>query len=231
MLERATFVADAALVWDELVRRHRPPWYEVRPQRYELDAAFEMYRRAASTQLDALVLGSDKIRSDLPLLTNFGTTAVTSAWDRPEHGPAASSERGSILAERNWWPLLNYAWVLGGIHGQAFFHYGKPPGEPPAQSDLWDNGQRRPRVLGQELLLLQLGGYRLVDVDENLRRKLGYTFMPVERSSLRISHCVRHVSASFRAKQATLASIRRLLDEPVDPGELGRSTASTGSQR
>lgn len=244
MLEFGEFDVDVRLVWTNLKRDHLPPWYELGIRDAEIRSAYTLYMNAASTQLNLLVLGPTKIRNDVPLLTNFGTTAVTSTWPRNQQtGPRASASAGSVLAEKSWWPLKNFAWLLGGVHSRAIFHYGKTPpkkklGKPritevpqrPTRDDLWDpKGSRRPRVLGQELLSLKRSGYRLVEVDEGRRQQLGYTFMPIAPTDrMRISHLVNAVSAAIGRATPFLAEINGWLDDPADPADPGDADESKG---
>jgi hypothetical protein len=73
----------------------------------------------------------------------------------------AHIRRGSVLNDGWWWPFKNDAWVIGGIHGLKRFHLTMAS----APDDLiWDGKDKRPRVLGRELLGLAAFGYSLIGV-------------------------------------------------------------------
>ena len=150
-----------------------------------------------------LLLGGG-IRYEQKLLRNFGTATVTK--DRGNHAQTVSSIlrrvtnifmnpelrldadiAGSILADGRWSPLLNDAFILGGIHSGATFHLAEPKFDAYAAKhhlanpdQLWANffieedflwqadknssGQRVtwPRVFSREALILKAAGYRAV---------------------------------------------------------------------
>lgn len=147
-----------------------------------------------------LLLGGG-IRYEEKLLMNFGTATVTkdggndaqttSKILRGVSNNYASSDvkvnqniAGSILADGQWSPLLNDAFILGGIHSGATFHLAEPKFEEfvtkhnlasPEQmwakffideQFLWQEGVNKdnkrvtwPRVFSREVLLLKAAGY------------------------------------------------------------------------
>jgi hypothetical protein len=149
--------------------KHRPVWYEDQwGEEEEIDRAWKLYNKARNTQLSMLLLGDQTIRNPddnhgAGLLRNFGTTAAYPVQDfkgRTFPGKAASSRRGSILNEEDWWTLPNDAWVLGGVHSLTRFYLASPT--LPADDLLWDKNKKRPRVLGRELIGLIHFGYARV---------------------------------------------------------------------
>jgi hypothetical protein len=151
--------------WD----KHRPVWYEDKwGKAEEIDRAWKLYNNALNTKLSMLLLGDQTIRNPdddngAGLLRNFGTTAAYPVRDfqgRASPGQAASSRKGSILNEEDWWTLPNDAWVLGGVHSLTPFYLASPT--LPADGLLWDKFKKRPRVLGRELIGLITFGYARV---------------------------------------------------------------------
>jgi len=166
--------------------------------RYSMDA-FKLYHRASTSALGWLLLGSGKIRFDDGLLGNFGMTSGSGTDDKMlEKVQALQAQRtamrtapgmrdvpnvvgpGSILSDRNWSPLLNDSYILGGVHAGCEFHFAEdaasaefatmPVQLTPAQKwqafikkhpeTFWDHKNHLPRVLSRELIGLKTFGYR-----------------------------------------------------------------------
>jgi len=166
--------------------------------RYSMDA-FKLYHRASTSALGWLLLGSGKIRFDDGLLGNFGMTSGSGTDDKMlEKVQALQAQRtamrtapgmrdvpnvvgpGSILSDRNWSPLLNDSYILGGVHAGCEFHFAEdaasaefatmPVQLTPAQKwqafikkhpeTFWDDKNHLPRVLSRELIGLKTFGYR-----------------------------------------------------------------------
>ena len=166
--------------------------------RYSMDA-FKLYHRASTNALGMLLLGSGKIRFDNGLLGNFGMTSGSGTDDKMlEKVQGLQAQRtamrtapgmrdapkvvgpGSILSDRNWSPLLNDSYILGGVHAGFEFHFAEdaasaefatmPVQLTPAQKwqafikkhpeTFWDDKNHLPRVLSRELIGLKTFGYR-----------------------------------------------------------------------
>lgn len=169
--------------------------------RYVLNA-WRLYRCANRSALGMLILGTAKIRKDASLVGNFGFTSAGGLSDPEEQklvqkldeGRTAVTNaptvlgQGSVLNDQNWTPLLNDAFIMGGIHAQHEFHIAedsleqyvrfvdaravfekqKAPSKSAAElwqgyftqhpESLWMNGA--PRVLARELIGLKTFGYR-----------------------------------------------------------------------
>jgi hypothetical protein len=99
--------------------------------------AWRLYRATSTNALGLLLLGEEGMRKKVDLLINFGLTSAHG----PEDDEAAFLNSvglqrnllgipgaprfvgpGSILSDRKWNPLLNDAWLLGGVHGMQDFH-------------------------------------------------------------------------------------------------------------
>lgn len=112
------------------------PWFDPANADNILNA-WRLYEVTARNALGLLLLGEEGMRRKVNLLINFGLTSA--------HGPeddeaaflnAIGQQRarldvpdapqfvrpGSILSDRKWTPLLNDAWLLGGVHGRQDFH-------------------------------------------------------------------------------------------------------------
>lgn len=107
-------------------------------------AAWKLYQNVNANQLQMILLGDTKIRSDPALLFNFGLAANTSSPQEDKDKKMVSelmSRRGniasgtdskkpveimgpgSILSAKRWSPMLNDAFVLGAIHTFQDFHF------------------------------------------------------------------------------------------------------------
>ena len=189
MYDENAFTAELKLIWST-VTSFKPGWYKMGSQDVEIKDAWQMYKNARDCNLPELLLGDLKLRSQIEVLKNFGTTSGTeSTMERKtlvddkgatvypsivnadvmtRVGKAYKSgdgiahiRRGSVLNDGWWWPFKNDAWVIGGIHGLKRFHLtmAKAPDDL-----LWDTKDKRPRVLGRELLGLGAFGYKLIGV-------------------------------------------------------------------
>ncbi len=139
---------------------------------YGAQYAWLIYRNASQSQLNSLLLGSADLRkvSDrtTPILANFGTTSVVPKANthkkleelRQKGLPTADEQLGSILSEKNWWPMFNDAWLLGGVHKLARFYLARA--RAPEAHLVWNADKQRPRILGRELIGLKTFGYKRV---------------------------------------------------------------------
>ena len=189
MYTETTFRDEIQKIWTD-IQAFKPAWYKMGSRDIEINDAWEMYEHARTSNLSELLLGDVKLRSQLEVLNNFGTTSGTEttmerntlvgekkqkispanvqATLKEQLGKAYRAQdgialirRGSVLNDGWWWPFKNDAWVIGGIHGLKRFHMTMA-----AVPDdlLWDTGDKRPRVLGRELTGLATFGYKLIGV-------------------------------------------------------------------
>jgi hypothetical protein len=203
---------------------------DLRNKEFELNCeyGYQFYLKANRSALNSLVLGPETIRQRTPILSNFGISAEVPYENavqaqtkefsvnsvkvaNPTH---ASTTEGAVLAEANWWPFLNDAWVLGGVHNLATFYLHIPGTNLRLRDDvLWDSEANRARVLGRELIVLAAFGYRRMIVKDppgavnKLKEALGYVFAPVDRELTQ--------SATFEKlcqAVATISSAREIQD-------------------
>jgi hypothetical protein len=172
-------------------------WGERR--QYALNA-WRLYQHASTNALGMLLLGSAKIRKDSLLVSNFGMTSAGGITDPEEVAlvkaldaartdlRAAPGLRdapdvlgpGSILNDKNWTPLLNDCYILGGVHGEHEFHLAEDSANAYFESlggqltatekwqsyfrtypnAVWDTTRQVPRILARELIGLKTFGYR-----------------------------------------------------------------------
>ncbi|MBV8465068.1 MAG: hypothetical protein JO218_03890 [Burkholderiales bacterium] len=163
MYHKQLFLADAIRLRDK-ISAVMPRWYRAMPSlEGEFEYGFTMYENARQSALGMLVLGSEALRTDNKLLVNLGVTAVTTVAPAASAiataGSAASTTQGAVLNEQYWWPFFNDCWVMGGVHGRQQFHLASV--DWPPNTDLWDRRNRRPTMLGRELLILSISGYVL----------------------------------------------------------------------
>ena len=137
-----------------------------------IQKAWRLYTRANENALKKLLLGDAKIRSG-DLLTNFGLTRGNDEADKqeqqkiaeidalrtrhvgPRSGPAVPTlGPGSILSDQHWSPMMNDAFILGGVHGEQDFHWAEDgfQAEHIAEKTYFDNravfGQATPAAAG-----------------------------------------------------------------------------------
>lgn len=74
--------------------------------------------------------------------------------------------QGAMINESNWWPYRNDLFILGAIHGGRSFHIVGKRGQLPADDLLWDYPEKRPHVLGRELIMLKAAGYQWINAPE-----------------------------------------------------------------
>jgi len=122
---------------------------------------WRMYQKSSTNALGFLLLGDTAIRSDKALLLNFGLTSAHGVQEKKEiatiaelmdkrRGFATAAQPavemlgpGSILSDKDWSPLLNDSFILGGINGRQEFHLAddafhafQPPPRPVAAPSL-----------------------------------------------------------------------------------------------
>jgi len=175
--------------------------------RYALNA-WRLYRLTLRNPLGMLLLGGAKIRKDEALISSFGMASGGGITDPEEVKivQALEAQRmgmrdpqslqptptvlgsGSILNDKDWSPLLNDCYILGGVHGGHEFHLAEdnvhahfialdrrassPGGKPLTTSQkwldyfranpgtFWDDKIGVPRILAREMVGLKAFGYR-----------------------------------------------------------------------
>jgi hypothetical protein len=116
-------------------------WWKWGDRATTIHHAWKLYRAAARNELGTLLLGDAKIRTNPGLLMNFGVTSgsgiggdeLTQIQNLMQKRRALAGPRsgavvqalgpGSILNDQNWTPLVNDAFILGGVHTYAPFHW------------------------------------------------------------------------------------------------------------
>jgi hypothetical protein len=127
-----------------ILRRYKVEntWFKWWPKR-DLDAVFNgwrMYQKSSTNALGFLLLGDTAIRTDKTLLFNFGLTSAHGVQEQkdialidsimnkrqgfaqPGHQAVQVLGSGSILSDKEWSPLLNDSFVLGGVNDCQEFH-------------------------------------------------------------------------------------------------------------
>ena len=139
-------------VWNEdqfrdaafrVIQRYRGEysWHTWGDNAATVSTAWRLYSAAAHNRLKLLLLGDGKIRGDELLLMNFGATSGSPAVGRVDRADLDKLDakrqalaspgrqavpvlgRGSILNDQNWSPLMNDAFILGGVHSRREFHW------------------------------------------------------------------------------------------------------------
>ncbi|NIF46822.1 hypothetical protein F3J28_03440 [Enterobacter sp. Ap-1006] len=91
-----------------------------------------IYNVSKRNQLGMLLLGEESMRKQKSLVQNFGLNSfyghgVSEPWlggwlNSNSCADNSIRKSGSILSDRMWNPLMNDAWLLGGIHHYQDFH-------------------------------------------------------------------------------------------------------------
>jgi len=160
MYTEQLFMAHAARCRDA-IQAVMPRWYRgLQTLEQEFAYGYAMYTNARQGALGMMILGDESIRGEKELLENMGVTSVTPAGAAKVIQGALADQRqtrGAVLNELYWWPFFNDCWVLGGVHGKMEFHLAFDGW--PADDQLWDAKNSRPKMLGRELLILSAAGY------------------------------------------------------------------------
>jgi hypothetical protein len=198
-------------------------------------AIFKAYVNANRAKIHDIILGSADLRTDNPLLQNFGTLSVT-----PEHNIAETVkffesisgkrpsqrlvrrlsqdhlQRGSIVHDKDWHVFLNDAFMLGAIHSGKEFQikHIKVDDTPQLISDdqLWDEKANRFRVFGRELAMLSISGY--IPAVYSIDGKRNLVFLPPEESTKPKNMTFNDVKA--RLSNCNLQTLKRYLSESFE---------------
>jgi len=187
----AAFESAVKAEWNRILAT-KPGWYAAGSQAEEIDDAWEMYLNTRESLLREQLLGETKMRTNVPLLQNFGTASgTTTTAERgtliveTRHGRQVKKtsiganqitakvgvddqedmlRRGSVLNDGYWWTFKNDAWVMGCVHGLKVMQLSKEGLSQLSDLDdlVWDSGAKRPRVLGRELIGLHAAGYKRI---------------------------------------------------------------------
>lgn len=125
MYTEQTFKAELNQIWQTIVS-FKPHWYRLGSKQIEIDDAWEMYRNARDANLSELLLGDVKLRSQLEVLKNFGTTSGTDSTmekgalftdvvARDRLGKVRKDGRGKVIYE-----TIDTAQVQELVTGKAF---------------------------------------------------------------------------------------------------------------
>lgn len=222
-------------------------------------AAWRLYRCANRNALGMLILGAAKIRKDPALLANFGVTSgngindeeelrlVRELEQRREASRAVPALRdtpkvlglGSILNDKEWTPLLNDSFILGGVHGRHEFHLAEDNmntysrfletrakfggGLPTNATEkwlgflrahpelLWDMSLGNPRILARELTGLMAFGYRPKFFDQQLSFYCDQADRAVAANFSRYLNAVDEAGIGRRDASAVLGKISNFL--------------------
>jgi hypothetical protein len=166
-------------MWAEIVQEVPKKLMRVGNPRVEVKRGMEAYQNAYEAFLPFMILGDENIREEDTLLKNVGTLATNPQVNlkrisdflqkvlRLEKGDKqlrtavkVHTTQGAILNDSNWWPFRNDMFMLGAIHSEKEFHLATENGKEPSDDLLWDSKNKRPRVVGRELIMLALAGYQ-----------------------------------------------------------------------
>lgn len=273
--------------WSTICSQMKPFWYRFSGAsdedniKSESAAAWRIYSNAKASTLDELLLGDLKLRSNVVIMKNFGTTSgkettmekgilfsesktsiskdqiietakETTRLNLIKAGTIADAQttlppqyidgldshirNGSVLNDGFWWPLINDAWLIGGVHSFKRFHLALSAVD---DSLLWDSSKKpkgpRLRMLGRELIGLHEAGYRLIGLPSwaieskhtdgdgketitktpvagsSVRASVGYVFAPTQKDkALALSF------TSYRTAVSTFTSLKDIRDTILD---------------
>lgn len=111
---------------------------------------FAIYFNTFNAPLPFVLLGLDRIRDDRLLRQNFGLIT--------------EKTEGAILGENPWSQFINDGFVLGASHArkEVFVLISNAKGK------IWDVASERLTILGRELAILQIAGYRRVQSEKGV---------------------------------------------------------------
>lgn len=139
-------------------------------------AAWHLYSKACDNQLGMFILGDTKIRSDEDLVMNFGLVSnaptpqeeadrqlierlnakravlATDSIFRPGNILNRDGASGGILSAKQWSPLLNDSFMLGGITSGAEFHLGLNEDETKEYKNIEDKFTSRGKLREPDLI-------------------------------------------------------------------------------
>src|SRR5260221_13323913 len=90
MYTKASFTDELKRIWTTITA-FKPSWYKMGSQEVEITDAWKMYQNARQSTLDELLLGDVKLRSEIEVLKNFGTTS----------GSESTMERETLFDAKN----------------------------------------------------------------------------------------------------------------------------------
>jgi hypothetical protein len=139
----------------------------------------------------AIVERKERERAGTPPTPNAGSSSSSAVYSRPLNvappptlpaGAPRVADQGAVLATRGWSPMLNDAFILGGVHSGFAFHLvlaqedvqrfravaaGRPARDAwqtffrqtQNQTMFWDPRKGKPRVFVREMIGLEAFGY------------------------------------------------------------------------
>lgn len=143
----------------------------------ENDLMLAMIAGASDEFNEFMVLGKEGIRSDTPLMKNLGIMRdscsplqidkkITDTYKGMfpsattplvQHYVKTLSTQGAIMNTSRWHILKNDCFIYGALQSQKTFHLAL---QTLTVKDLWNDSENRPTVLGRELYMLKLSGYK-----------------------------------------------------------------------
>jgi hypothetical protein len=138
----------------------------------KLQAAYRIYHNASggtklkdlagnSVEFGIAVVGRLAFRSDTGVWTPsdeaFPSIDVIMQENLTTMGEDFN-DQGSILGAKDWSLLANDAWVLGGIHAGAEFHFASPL----RWQNLWSDGGGAMTITAREAICITSSGYQII---------------------------------------------------------------------
>lgn len=211
-------------MWAEIVQEVPKKLMRTGTPKVEVKRGMEAYQNAYEAFLPFMILGGEGIREEDNLLKNVGTLATDPQVNlkkiadflqrtlRLEKGDKqlktavkVHTTQGAILNDSNWWPFRNDMFMLGAIHSEKEFHLATENGKEPSDDILWDKKNKRPRVVGRELIMLALAGYQ---------KEAGELIPPAGQSpSKKLKGWIFVLPKQNRARELTLSVCRKKFTE------------------
>lgn len=154
-------------------------------ERAELEQeCYKIYLKACSQDMP-FVLGAEELRSSkgIPEMKNFGVLCCEKpACPRAVLESGVDVHTGAILCDSSWSVFKNDWAMLGVIHAGRTC-YVSNISKKELDDDLWDEDNKRPKVLGREIVMLHQAGYKQV-VEDRMIERFGHMFMIEDKSKL-----------------------------------------------
>jgi hypothetical protein len=149
-----------------------------------MEDCYKIYHNAFNAPLP-IILGGRFLResSSIQELKNFGVlSSGTPAISRHLISSIKDVATGSIFCPSPWSLIRNDAFMLGALHSRHTFYIAGDPTE----EQLWDEEEKRLKVLGREISILASCGYEQV-ADSKQKILCGATLVPKLGFDTRVS--------------------------------------------
>jgi hypothetical protein len=215
-------------MWSQIAREVPKKTMKIGIPKVEAERGARAYENAFNSFLPFVILGDATIREEETLIQNMGTLATDPQVNQKKisdfleeslklenknkqlkSAVKVHTTQGALLNDSNWWPFRNDMFMLGSIHSGKEFHLAFKNGKEPSDDSLWDNANKRPRVLGRELIMLALAGYKKVE-----KGQISACVNPIDLEQVYV------LPKNYRASELTLTVCRKKFAEITSAADI-----------